>query len=256
MCNQNRSTPRKWNIPLLFNIFLNDLIKKVKTTCNDGINCFGCADDLLFTSKCIDTIKNCIQIIESRSKDSYMKLNKEKSGLMILFDKRGTFKNVENLLQIPRVSKYKYLGLTIDDKLDFSPHYKATKKKIYFISTKVYFLFKKSSLRFRRNCFELFISPLFLHIMCPFFYMDAKVKNKFMALWRTSFKKLMGLKKNTDKRVVELLKPYQFLDKVFETNECMKKKIFERLGEKISHEIVSKQKLLREYRKKLDKNED
>lgn len=178
-CKSKAGVPQGSNIsPLLFNIVLNELMIKLKERLRNRVDLYGYADDLLIVAKDLESIKSTIDTIKLWGKESNLKLNKKKCGLIILFDKKEYFKEVNDIEGVPRVTSYKYLGLIIDDKLKFDIHIKKMRKKIRFICTKLRFLFKKSSIKFRRNCFELFVSPLFLYILGPLFYFDVVVKKQ------------------------------------------------------------------------------
>ena len=49
-----------------------------------------------------------------------IKLNPEKSEMMRLLKRSGKIKGIKNISNIPEVLKYKYLGLTINQSLNFN----------------------------------------------------------------------------------------------------------------------------------------
>ena len=61
-----------------------------------------------------------------------MKINAEKSGIIFWNDKNAKRKEVEKekISGIPIVTKYKYLGIILDVKMDFSEHLEYIKTKI------------------------------------------------------------------------------------------------------------------------------
>jgi hypothetical protein len=60
-----------------------------------------------------------------------MKINKEKSGLLLLHPKRGRNKKTGAYYEgYPIKKEYKYLGVIIDNRLNFIPHLNYIKEKI------------------------------------------------------------------------------------------------------------------------------
>ena len=59
-----------------------------------------------------------------------MPLNKKKSGVLRFQKKREKYADKEEYLGFPIVKSYKYLGIWIDENLNFQEHIKHIEKKI------------------------------------------------------------------------------------------------------------------------------
>ena len=89
---------------------------------------YGFADDLAILIQGILKIKEIIITVENWCLLNSMQLNKLKSGILILSSKT-TFTTFEiqnkDILGIPFVLHYKYLGILFDKMLHITPHLKA-----------------------------------------------------------------------------------------------------------------------------------
>jgi hypothetical protein len=177
-----------------------------------------------------------------------MHLNKKKSAVMIYKDpfKDQNDNPNRSILGIPVVRKYKYLGITLNDELNLKDHFSHMRKKVNFIKSKLFFVFRKSSIRFRRNCFEVFVCPLF-HQLVPFLYYG-RATDKAIAhrLWKVQLKKFLNLKINTNDEDLRCFQPYDFINKLKTDFARHQPMIQSRQGELLDVSIQNKQKILRE----------
>ena len=173
-----------------------------------------------------------------------MLINHNKSGILIFKDKHNISENEGNILGIPIVKKYAYLGVVINHKLNLDSHYSKLKKKIRFIRYKLHYVFNKNSLKFRLNCFQIFIAPLFSHINGILFYSRATDKERFMRLWRTTLKSFIGLKKNCNNSFLKEFYPYDFISRMHLNFRREKQNLRNRMNFLLNEEIINKQLIL------------
>ncbi len=91
--------------PLLFNAFINDLINSLERTAYDVL---AYADDVAFICANTSQLKESIKLIKEWSKENEMKVNLNKSGILIIkgnIDNEGYFEENINFLNI--ISKIK-----------------------------------------------------------------------------------------------------------------------------------------------------
>jgi hypothetical protein len=84
---------------------------------------------------------NVINIIDKWSKLNKIKVNKLKSGIMILKHNDNT--NENNIEEYPIIKEYKYLGILIDDKMNIQKHIGSIDKKLDEYFQRNYILNKK-----------------------------------------------------------------------------------------------------------------
>ena len=85
---------------------------------------FAYADDVLIICEDIETLQNCISVIEKWSDENNMKINKSKSAILesVHRMKKKTILTIgENIMGYPIVDEYKYLGTWFNQKLSMDP---------------------------------------------------------------------------------------------------------------------------------------
>ena len=139
-----------WLSPILFNFYINPLLKKLES---NNIWFRAYADDIVLEVE-TKKIDNKLSKILEWWKLFEIKLNPHKSGIMRILNKSGKVKGIKNAANIPEVGKYKYLGITINQSLNFKDiieliskktkymKYQLRKNKTYMIVTQI----KKNSL--------------------------------------------------------------------------------------------------------------
>ena len=107
--------------PLLFNIFLSDLAKKLdsmdgKVQVHDReINTIFWADDIIMLTKNEDTLREMLKTWEEYSNDNKMEVNTDKTKIMV-FNKTGRLMRRAfhiNGIELENVRTYKYLGFLL-----------------------------------------------------------------------------------------------------------------------------------------------
>ena len=88
------------------------------------------ADDVIWIWSNIDETKTAIQIMDNWWKINKMIINENKSGILRILKRAGKAKIVENKLNIPEVTAYKYLGVQINQSLKIDLYNKFIPQKI------------------------------------------------------------------------------------------------------------------------------
>ena len=70
----------------------------------------------------IDQVHKAIKIVKEWWDANNMKINSNKSGIMRILRRRGKWKGISNILNIPEVEKYNYLSITINQSLKLKDH--------------------------------------------------------------------------------------------------------------------------------------
>jgi hypothetical protein len=152
--------------PILFLLFINDLTQN----CN-GAQCNLFADDALFYvyGKDINTVNNklqeCINYVENWYQCNKLTLNAKKSNVMLIHNsnsKTNTSLGITvNNTKLEQVDHVKYLGVWLDEKLQWQHHInyvcKTTNKKLAMLNRVSKFLPQSSLLRIYKS----FITPTF-----------------------------------------------------------------------------------------------
>ena len=115
--------------PLLFSLYINGLVKELKEACC-GVECGGAvilgllfADDTALFASDGPGIKNSLDVSVRWCDEWGVKINVQKSGIMHIRQKkmeRADVRYVIDNVEIPVVSKYKYLGCVIDEHLELN----------------------------------------------------------------------------------------------------------------------------------------
>ena len=153
--------------PLLFNIFINDIHKMIK---NCSILVY--ADDVVisYSSKDHDLIMQSIESDLSNLHEYFTNLGQsinfsKTKGMIFTRRKTAEITVIFDNRPIEFVKEFKYLGLTIDNKLTFHTHIENIKKKVNQGNGKIFYFKKFLPIRILKNIFYSIIYPhLNLHI--------------------------------------------------------------------------------------------
>ena len=124
--------------PMLFDLYINDLINELDVNAFDVL---AYADDLCVLCEGRSQLMNVINIIDKWSTLNKIKVNKLKSGIMLLKHNDNT--NENNIEEYPIITEYKYLGILINDKMNIKKHIGNIDKKLDEYFQRNYILNKK-----------------------------------------------------------------------------------------------------------------
>ena len=227
--------------PALFNIFIEDLVEELAQELQMSIqDILLYADDILLLCETIPQVKRCIQIIENWSSKNGMKLNKKKSGIMVFAPREDkdipcmilTTKKIQKgkriifekewipackeIMGIPLVNEYKYLGTRLDCKLTMKKQLDFIKEKANFRFTRLYPYLSNATAGGRKDMWRTMICPLFNALLALLYFEPSKLnKEKVLKLWRETFKRFMIIPKNTKTELVDEMIGIDFEDLIY-----------------------------------------
>ena len=97
----------------------NDLLVKLAEL---GYKVFAYADDLAIMDKDHTRLEEAINIVELWAQENKMTINKKKSCIIKYKRKKNKSEGNKEILGIPIVRKYKYLGIIIDENMCWEDH--------------------------------------------------------------------------------------------------------------------------------------
>ena len=185
--------------PMLFNIYINDLIEEIDKI---SFEILAYADDIAIICKNKKELINVMNIIEKWSINNKIKINKKKSGILILEKNSNEDKDINNY---PLKNKYKYLGITINYNLDPMNHIYNINKKLYEYIKRNNWLLKKyfspKSLLLISNYYQ--ISRLIYGLSI---YLDnERVMESIEKLRLKYFRSIINLKNNIKNNLLRLV---------------------------------------------------
>ena len=209
--------------PALFDIFIEDLSDELKFKADVNFeDLLFYADDILVLCTSLHQIEKCIQIFEDWSLKNGMKLNKNKSGIVIFANRRANripkmkfqasstqtregewIPEQDAIKGIPICKSYKYLGTHLTPKLSCGPQIGYIKKKTSHLFTKLYPYLASASADARRDMWQTMVAPLF-NAALALLYFEPSVTHRINLerLRRCSFKQFMMISKRTNTELV------------------------------------------------------
>lgn len=123
----------------------------------------------------------------------------------------------DNRVMLPLVRNYKYLGITLDNTLNFKSHIQKLKRKITFITNAFYLLRKSSnSTKFCHGVWTTFIRPLLDYSQSAFAFASETSRDELARLYRTSMRGMMFLCDYTPINLVDSLIAYNYKNLMWE----------------------------------------
>ena len=178
------------------------------------------ADDILLLCETTQQTQEGIQIVEKWSIDNGMSLNKKKSGIVVFASRQSKkipfmeFKKndkqrkewiplKEEIYGVPIVSKYKYLGTLLDNKLTMKTQMNFIKNKADIMFPKIYPYIINATADGRRDIWVTMIRPLFNALMMLLHFEKAtNQQEEAIRLWYYTFKLYLLLPKKNKSRII------------------------------------------------------
>ena len=187
--------------PLLFIIYINDIVNSIK---NSKINLFA-DDTLLYYSdhnvdNAIIKINEDLNELQKWLQENNLSLNIKKTKAMII-NKRNLTNIKNNIIfngeKIDIVSEIKYLGVMLDEKLNFEPHTKYILNKI----TKKYHILRrinrKTTAHSQILLYNSLISPHFDYCSTVLFLLNKNQKGKLQKMQNKIMRLILKMKFDT-----------------------------------------------------------
>ena len=178
--------------PMLFDLYINDLINELD---NNSFDVLAYADDLCVLCDGKNQLMNVLKIIDKWTELNDIKVNKSKSGIMIL---KNNIEENDNIDGYPIINEYKYLGIIINDKMNIQKHIGNIDKKLDEYFQRNYILNKKYfSVKSILLIFGYFHKSRLLYGLPAFIDQKSKIK-RIDNIMSTNIKKLLKLPKRTN----------------------------------------------------------
>ena len=222
--------------PILFNLFINDLIILLEI---NGIMVRAYADDITWVCTSIYQTRRAVEIMENWITINKMKINPTKSGIIRILLRKGKIKQISNWLNIPEVSAYRYLGITINQTMKIDEHYKILKNMEIQLRKRIWLL--KPSIINTKSRLAIFKTKL-RSKMNYAWAVICKYNRKYVEKWESMIyrmlKALFWIKSNINKqKLIEVLNienGIEYIKRITEPNQknykFERKEIIERLS--------------------------
>ena len=194
--------------PLLFNIFLADLAKSLKSLDDklaiqeDGINSLFWADDIVLLAKNEENLNEMINLVAVYCEGNTLTINCKKTKCMI-FNKTGRHfrqKFFLNGTELENVREYKYLGFIVTPSGEIRSGLKDLRdrglKAFYSLKNKMGESFKRNVL-ISLNLFDSLIKPILLYASDFWGPLKLPANNPIENLQMRVYKELLGVSKQT-----------------------------------------------------------
>ncbi len=144
--------------PLLFIIYIDDLIRVVSDTCKHT-SVYAFADDIKVVSADSDDIQLALDTINVWIKNWQLNLNTTKSEHLTLREKKSVNLHINNQV-IPKVLTVRDLGVVISNNLSWTPYVNKIRAKANSLSHTILRLFSTSNCWMRIKLFLTYVRPL------------------------------------------------------------------------------------------------
>lgn len=118
------------------------------------------ADDTMSATEDRVGIKRAIVIIETEAAALELKINKKKSGIMVIYKQAGGGRRQEGeVFGYPLVNDYKYLGTWMNQTLSPASHLEKAARKVSYVTGKLAPLRRQLNMKFNVRLFKTLIMP-------------------------------------------------------------------------------------------------
>ena len=185
--------------PMLFNIYINDLIITIK---NNAYDVLAYADDIAVIAKNYDELISVMKIIENWAENNDMIINKKKCGILVV---KGLNNKTDNINGYPIKNTYKYLGITINNNLDPMAHLYLVNRKLSNYLQRNNWLLKKyfspKSLLLIANYYQI---SRITYGMCIFLD-DSRIMDSVEKARLKYFRSIINIKDNVKNNLLRLV---------------------------------------------------
>lgn len=209
--------------PALFDIFIEDLSDELRNKADLNIeDLLFYADDVLILCTSTYQVEKCIQILEDWSLKNGMKLNKNKSGIVVFANRKATripkmklqasfaqkgdadwIPSQKTIKGVPLCKSYKYLGTHLTPKLSSGPQIGYIKKKAAHLFSKLYPYLANASADARRDMWQTMVAPLFNAALALLYFEPSTThKNNLERLRRCTFKQFLMISTRTNTELI------------------------------------------------------
>ncbi|KAM3146248.1 hypothetical protein pb186bvf_001593 [Paramecium bursaria] len=186
--------------PALFNIYMEEFVKKLRFMSEVHFDCIIYADDLTLVFLEQDT-RLIIGALEQVAIIFNLQVNKKKCGMF----KLASGNTDVEVLGYPVVKEYKFLGVWINQQGQVNPQVRQLEKSLQ-IGKKLRWISNPLSFRFRLILWKLYILPRFLYMLPAVMVSgDQAVFNRLEVLWRKSQRECLKLPKCCSNDFLDLL---------------------------------------------------
>ena len=156
---------------ILFNVYSESILEELDKA---GIFSAIYADDIICVVQNRNDAMRAIRLVETISEKLHLTLNKAKSGIVIV----DHFSEGESreLLGVPIMKEYKYLGTWIDRSLSSKAHLEKANLKYQYVAKKLGIFRYKLDLKLNTHLFKLLILPSVRMLGCAYKFSSAKDK--------------------------------------------------------------------------------
>ncbi len=192
--NQNRGSPQGGIAsPLMWLIYINDLMLQLEATAEIK-NVFAYADDLMIICRDRKMVEKILGIVQDWSTENGVMLNKKKSAIMPLVKRKLPQEEwEEEILGIPLVKSYKYLGIIFTYDMKFGHTLEKTSGDIKELKN-FYIIGKKDvPLKLRLNIWKTYYYSKILYPLIALILMNKTEALKIEARISGMFKRCLGL---------------------------------------------------------------
>ena len=238
--------------PVLFNIFINGIFKKLReancdpVTLNgvDKINALAYADDIVLLSTSKEGLQTALNTLQEYCTEWHLKTNNSKTKTMI-FSKGNRKINTSFFLngeELENTKEYKYLGITIHKKnCSFTPALKCLKTKatraLYALRSKINI--NALPIYIATKLFNALIKPILLYaseVWEPFVKIPPEQwdQNEIERTYTQFLKQLLGVNRSTTTAMVRgELNQHSLQEEILRRNIKYAKYIFEKEDNRI-----------------------
>lgn len=198
--------------PILFNIYTNDLLLKLK---NSGFGCyigqeftgaFAYADDIILLCPSVGATKHLLDICDLYAKDHGLKFNAKKSKVIEFNTTKGNQSLNSNLVfngdNIPIVNSEKHLGHMLSNNVTGYVDYDYIVNQLYKSVNMLMADFGKVQSKILLKLFNQYCSSIYGIVLCD---LTSRNINSLCVAWRKSVKRVLRIPQNTHSKLLYLL---------------------------------------------------